>query len=418
MSYIDDLVAKYCPDGVEYRTLGEVGRFIRGNGLQKKDLYNEGVPAVHYGQIHTLYGVWTDHAKSSTSPELASRLRRAQHGDLLIATTSEDDKAVAKATAWLGGGEVVVSGDAYIYQHALEPKYISYYFQSQQFQSQKRKYISGTKVRRISGNSLAKILVPVPPLEVQRAIAEMLDKFSRLESELELELEARKLQYEHYRRELFSTVESGEWSALGEVSSIAKYCPDGVRYVLLSDVAGYSTTRVDAQDLDETSFVGVDNLVANKGGRVDASYLPNTKRLSAYEPGDILLGNIRPYLEKIWCATNSGGCSGDVLAIRIRERSRGSITPKFLYYLLSTNDFFAYDMQHAKGAKMPRGDKTAILRYRIPVPPLEVQRAIVEVLDKFGQLESELELELAARRQQYEYYRDKLLTFKELEVPA
>ncbi len=189
---------------------------------------------------------------------------------------------------------------------------------------------------------------------------------------------------------------------------IAKYCPDGVRHVLLSDVAGYSTTRVDAQDLDETSFVGVDNLLANKGGRVDASYLPNTKRLSAYEPGDILLGNIRPYLEKIWCATNSGGCSGDVLAIRIQERSRGTITPKFLYCLLSSNDFFAYDMQHAKGTKMPRGDKTAILRYRIPIPPLEVQRAIVEVLDKFSKLESELESELEARKLQYEHYRREL----------
>lgn len=192
---------------------------------------------------------------------------------------------------------------------------------------------------------------------------------------------------------------------------IQKLCPDGVRHVALSEVADYSSTRVDAADLDETTFVGVDNLVAEKGGRVDASYPPNTARLTAYEPGDILLGNIRPYLKKIWRATNEGGCSGDVLAIRIKPENRAEINSEFLYYLLSSDVFFAYNMQHAKGAKMPRGNKAAILNYRIPVPPLEVQREIVRVLDKFTQLEAELEAELEARRAQYEHYRTELLVF-------
>ncbi|WP_026139469.1 restriction endonuclease subunit S [Leucobacter salsicius] len=190
---------------------------------------------------------------------------------------------------------------------------------------------------------------------------------------------------------------------------IAKHCPDGVRHVALSEVAEYSPTRVDAADLDGTSFVGVDNLVAEKGGRINASYLPNTTRLTAYESGDILLGNIRPYLKKVWLASNSGGCSGDVLAIRIKQAAQTSLTPEFLYYALSSDGFFAYNMQHAKGAKMPRGNKAAILNYVIPVPPLEVQRAIVEVLDTFSKLEAELEAELEARKQQYEHYRTELL---------
>lgn len=194
---------------------------------------------------------------------------------------------------------------------------------------------------------------------------------------------------------------------------IAELAPEGVRHVALSEVAEYSTTRVDAADLDETSFVGVDNLVSDKGGRVDASYPPNTARLTAYEPGDILLGNIRPYLKKVWLATNVGGCSGDVLAVRIVREHRESLDPAFLYYLLSSDGFFAYNMQHAKGAKMPRGNKSAILNYRIPVPPLEVQWEIVRVLDQFTQLEAELEAELEARRRQYDYYRDDLLTFED-----
>jgi len=181
---------------------------------------------------------------------------------------------------------------------------------------------------------------------------------------------------------------------------VQELCPNGVPHFPLSVVAEYSTTRVNAEDIDETTFVGVDNLVADKGGRVDANYSPNTARLTAYVPGDILLGNIRPYLKKVWRATNAGGCSGDVLAIRITRESRQSLDSFFLYYLLSSNKFFAYNMKHAKGAKMPRGNKAAILNYRIPLPPIEVQREIVRVLDQFTELEAELEAELESRNRQ------------------
>lgn len=192
---------------------------------------------------------------------------------------------------------------------------------------------------------------------------------------------------------------------------IAQLAPSGVRHLALSEVAGYSDTRVGAADLDETSFIGVDNLLPNKGGKTDASYLPNTERLTAYSPGDVLLGNIRPYLQKVWLADGNGGCSGDVLALRINDEYAPSLDAEFLYYLLSSDGFFAYNMQHAKGAKMPRGNKAAILNYQIPVPPLEVQREIVRILDQFTALEAELEAELEARRRQYEHYRGVLLGF-------
>ena len=194
---------------------------------------------------------------------------------------------------------------------------------------------------------------------------------------------------------------------------IAEHCPNGMEYKALGGIAAYSDTRIDASELDATTFVGVDNLLPNAAGKTDANYAANTARITAYEIGDVLLGNIRPYLKKIWLADNSGGCSGDVLAIRITSEFRSLVLPEFLYYLLSSDSFFAYNMQHAKGAKMPRGSKEAILKYRIPVPPLEIQREIVKVLDTFTQLEAELEAELEARRRQYKYYRDMLLTFGE-----
>lgn len=108
MNRIDRLIAEHCPDGVEFKTLGEVGEFIRGNGLQKSDLAEAGVGAIHYGQIHTHYGTWATETRSFVSKALADKLRKARPGDLVIATTSEDDEAVAKAVAWVGDAEVAV----------------------------------------------------------------------------------------------------------------------------------------------------------------------------------------------------------------------------------------------------------------------------------------------------------------------
>jgi type I restriction enzyme S subunit len=105
---------------------------------------------------------------------------------------------------------------------------------------------------------------------------------------------------------------------------IARLCPDGVEYKAVGCVAAYSDTRVDAENLDETTFVGVDNLLPNTAGKANATYLPNTARLAAYSVGDVLIGNIRPYLKKIWLATNDGGCSGDVLAVRIAKEDRST----------------------------------------------------------------------------------------------
>jgi len=201
---------------------------------------------------------------------------------------------------------------------------------------------------------------------------------------------------------------------------IAELCAEGVEFKPLGACGVYSKSRIDATEIDETNFVGVDNLLQNAAGKVNASYLPNTNRLTAYKVGDILIGNIRPYLKKIWLANGSGGCSGDVLAVRVSEPYRSKLIPDFLYRVLASNDFFSYNMRHAKGAKMPRGSKEAILNYRIPIPPLDVQTEIVNILAKMTELEAELEVELEAelesRRQQHKYYRDALFTFSSRDI--
>src|SRR5690606_23116826 len=116
VSRLDDLIAEVCPRGVPYRALGEVGEFVRGNGIQKSDFRDAGVGCIHYGQVHTHYRIWATEALSFVSPELAARSRMAQPGNLVIATTSEDSDAVGKAVAWLGAEPVAVSSDALIYR--------------------------------------------------------------------------------------------------------------------------------------------------------------------------------------------------------------------------------------------------------------------------------------------------------------
>lgn len=134
MSRLSELIRDLCPDGVEYRPLAEVGAFVRGGGLQKSDFVDEGLPCVHYGQIHTRFGVSVTQALTYVSETQFVRLKHAYHGDLLIVTTSEDDAAVGKATAWLGNSEVAISGDMSYYRHSLDPKYVSYFFASRLFQ--------------------------------------------------------------------------------------------------------------------------------------------------------------------------------------------------------------------------------------------------------------------------------------------
>ncbi|ELB2971890.1 restriction endonuclease subunit S [Escherichia coli O16:H2] len=390
---------------VEWLSLGELGDFIRGNGLQKKDFVESGFPAIHYGQIYTRYGLSADKTFTYVLPELANKLRKAQKNDLLLATTSENDEDVVKPLAWLGDN-VAISGDMMLFRHEQNVKYLAYFFQSEIFQTQKMKYITGAKVRRVSSGDLSKIKIPIPcsnnpekSLAIQSEIVRILDKFTALTAELTAELNMRKKQYNYYRDQLLSFKDGEvEWKTLGEV-------------------AQYSKTRISFELLDERNYVGVDNLLQNRAGKSLSNHVPTSGKLTEFIPNDILIGNIRPYLKKIWQADCIGGTNGDVLVIRCID---SSINTRYLYQILADDKFFEYNMQHAKGAKMPRGSKEDIMKYPIPVPPLTLQARIVEILNKFDTLTNSitegLPREIELRQKQYEYYRDLLFSFPKPET--
>ena len=212
MSRIEELMERLCPDGVEYKKLGEIGEFIRGNGLQKKDFVEEGFPCIHYGQIYTYYGSFVYETKSFVSHELANKLRKAQPGDLIITTTSENVEDVCKTVAWLGKSDVAIGGHSCLFRHNENPKYLTYMTQTNDFMSQKKSAAIGTKVIDVSCKKLENFSIPVPPLEVQQEIVRILDNFTNLCEKLNEELELRKKQYEYYRDKLLSFNDIGGYA--------------------------------------------------------------------------------------------------------------------------------------------------------------------------------------------------------------
>lgn len=128
----------------------------------------------------------------------------------------------------------------------------------------------------------------------------------------------------------------------------------------LSDIATFVEEKVSSEDISLSQYVTTDSLLQNKAGRTVAQNLPPQKcSLNSFKKGDVLLGNIRPYLKKIWYATIDGGCPQDVLVLRAKENKDSS----FLYALLSQDSFFEYEMKATKGSKMPRGDKNHIMNF-------------------------------------------------------
>ena len=145
--------------------------------------------------------------------------------------------------------------------------------------------------------------------------------------------------------------------------------------VLLGNLAYYVTDKVPVSELNSNTYVGVDNMMPNYGHVVISEYVPDEGYATKFIPGDILIGNIRPYFKKIWRANFEGGCSNDVLVVR----SNGIVSSKYLYSCLATQHFFDFDLAGAKGSKMPRGDKEHIMRYLVPI--LDSRELIGEFVD-------------------------------------
>ena len=387
---------------VEWKPLGEVGLLVRGNGLQKKDFTESGVPAIHYGQIYTYYGNQTDKTLSFVSPELAEKLKKVDKGDVVITNTSENIEDVGKALLYLGEEQAVTGGHATIFKPSKEivGKFFVYFTQTEIFDKAKRKFAKGTKVIDVSATDMAKIQIPIPSLETQQKIVKILDKFTELEAALEAALEAelalRKRQYRYYRDFLLDfdnqigggiadsykgRLKDVVWKTLGEVSDIK---------------VGKSP---------ETNEIG--NYPFINAGTIPSGYIAsyNTEPDTITTPsrGQGGIGYVGYQASKFWCGP---------LCYRVRSNNNLIMT-KFLYYVMSKDMSKIINLANMAG--IPALNKKDLVNFLIPIPPLAEQEKIVAILDKFDTLTHSisegLPHEIALRRKQYEYYREQLLAF-------
>ena len=397
LSFMEKLLAGV---EVEWKPLGDVGEFIRGNGMQKKDFIESGFPAIHYGQIYTKYGLSASKTFTFVSESLAKSLKKARTNDLLIATTSENDEDVVKPLAWLGD-QAAISGDMMLFRHGQNAKYLAYFFQTAQFQKQKRKYITGAKVRRVGSSDLTKIIVPIPcpedpkaSLAIQARIVRILDSFSELTStltsELSNELTSRKQQYNYYRDQLLSFQEGEvEWKTLGEVALIGTGSHDTQDAIEGGDYVFYARGRdplgLNVFDFNETAII-----TAGDGAGVG--------KVFHYAKGKYALHQ-RAY----------------------RIVPSEVVDPRFVYHYIAEY-FFVYIQKASVSSSVTSLRRPMFLNFPIPVPSLKEQARIVAILDKFDTLTTsiseDLPCEVELRQKQYDYYRDLLFSFPEPEAGA
>ena len=396
MSKIDDLINKLCPNGVEYKTIEEIADTLIGLATSvTSNKSTEGIQLLHNSdikpneiQVKSIEYVSKDFAqKNKNKIHKLYDIISVHTGDVGTSAVIEEE-----FVGTIGFTTLITRIKNF---NKVNPYYLSHYLNSNIIKQQIHK-VSISDRNNLNQKSFNKLLVAVPPLEVQCEIVNILDEFTLLSAELSAELKARQKQYEFYRNSLLKNY-------------------DEVEKVFLKDVAEYSKERINASGLNDSNYVGVDNLLQNKMGKTNSSHTPKAGNSTKYSKGDILIGNIRPYLKKIWFADNDGGTNGDVLAIHVKN---DKVIPEYLYHILSSDCFFDYDNSNSKGAKMPRGNKDAVMNYKLYLPNIEEQRKIISILGKFETITNDitkgLPAEIEARQKQYEYYRDKLLTFKEI----
>jgi type I restriction enzyme S subunit len=417
VSSIDELIQELAPNGVEFKLLGDIANLVRGNGMPKTDLVEEGVGAIHYGQIYTRYGVWATSTFSYVAPATALKLAKAEPGDLIITNTSENIEDVGKVVAWLGDESIVIGGHATVIKHDQDPKFLSYWFQSESFFSQKKALATGTKVIDVSAKQLAKVRIPLPPLEVQNEIVRVLDHFTELEAELgaelEAELEARRLQYAHYRDSLLAgAVADGVlWTTLGELYESSSGLSKS------ADQFGFGQPFL--------SFRTVFNnpVVPSKLPDLVNSTEAEQSRYSI-KAGDVFVTRTSEDLDSLGmsCAAlvDYPGATFNGFTKRLRPKKSEVIDAQFAAYFFRSSHFRTQIARTAVLSTRASLNDAILLAIRIPVPSMDEQRRISVILSKFDGLVSDLgsvlPAELNARRKQYAYYRDRLLTFEEATV--
>lgn len=384
-NYIDRLVAELCPDGVEYRPLGELLGYEQPTKylVSSKD-YDDSYPTPVLTAGKTFILGYTNETEGIYPASEEEPVIIFDDFTTAFKWVGFPFKAKSSAMKML----TLKSGTNSLF------KYVYYAMQCIVYNSSDhaRQWIS----------KYSNIEIPVPPLEIQEAIVEILDKFTNLEAELEAELEARTLQYEYYRDSLFEALDCprvplGSFGQLVRGSGMPKtdFSESGVgaiHYGQIYTKFGTATAEVIAHVPEDKA-----------------------KKLAVVNPGDVIVANTSENLEDVckavaWVGESDIVTGGHATVIKAPEQNA-----KFISYYMATGQFNKDKRRHAFGTKVIDVAPKNLAKIEFPVPPLEEQQRIVDILDRFDALTTSLSeglpAELAARRSQYEYYRDQLLSF-------
>jgi type I restriction enzyme S subunit len=407
MNTIKQLIDKYCPDGVEYKKLGEIGSFYSGLSGKSKDDFKDG-----NAMFITYMNVYSN---PSTNLDVIERVKigqgekqnKIEKGDILFTGSSEtpDECGMSSVVTDDITSEYYLNSFCFGFRlnnkDTFEPNFLKHLFRDRKMRAQIARTANGVTRYNVSKKLFARIIIPVPPLPVQREIVRILDSFTSLEAELEAELEARRKQYEYYRDQLlsFKHLSGGgrnevEWKTLGEIGEVCM-CKRIMKNQTNAEGCipfykiGTFGKKADAFISEELYEEYKQKYSFPRKGEVLISAAGTIGRAVIYdgEPAYFQDSNI------VWIANDES-----------------LVLNKYLYYFYSVADW------RLEGGTIKRLYNNNLKAVKIPLPSLSTQRRIVSILDRFESLVNDittgLPAEIAARHQQYEYYRDQLLSFK------
>ena len=364
MNKIEHLIQQLCPEGVEYKSLGKVCDIRRGSSITKSAVTEGSIPVIAGGRTPAYFH------------NISNRI-----GETIVIAGSG---AYAGFVSWWE--QPIFVSDAFsIKSHDdLLTKFCFYWLKNMQQRLYDLK--SGGGVPHVYPRDIEVLFIPIPPLEIQKEIVNILDTFTQLEAELEAELEARKKQYEYYRNSLLNFDDKEvEWKTLGEVGELK-----AGKSINVNSISSAITEEYKYPVVGGNGLRGYAKSYSHEGS------FPIIGRQGA------LCGNINYTTGKFYATEHA-----------VVAKTKANIDTRYLYHLLKVINLNKY----ATGGAQPGLAVSKIDKIKIPIPPLSEQERIVAILDKFDALVNDISVglpaEIEARKKQYEYYREKLLTFKE-----
>ena len=392
MTKLEELINELCPDGVEYKKLADVCNFNRGTSLVSKNAKSGDIPVISGGKKPAFY----HNVANRTGTTITVAGSGAYAGYVSI---------------WY---EPIFVCDAFSVEpknaDELNIKYLYHYLTNNQKKIYNKK--KGAGIPHVHGKDIAKFSIPLPPLSIQSEIVHILDSFTLLTAELTAELTARQKQYAFYRDYLL------DFSAEDVTKKIPDIDCSNVEYIKLGDIAKFTYGYTDkAKDYGDTRFIRITDILDN--GYLnpnDAKYINLNEESKKYllSKGDLLLARTGATYGKTLYVPNDEKAVYASFLIKI-ELDNTKILNRYYWYFSKSNLYWKQANKLVSTAGQPQFNTNAVSRVVIPVPPLSVQENIVKILDRFDKLNNDmsegLPAEIEARKKQYEYYRDTLLSF-------